>query len=474
MSCNKNISRGCCFTHTADSAPTVESCSGCQKMEVYDWMADTPNPLEKNDIYEIQFKNTRKGFYINSGDMPLKKGDVVVVESSPGTDIGVITMSSDLVARQMRRTGFSPDGCEFKKILRTPTVIDIERWQEAIAMEHTTMIRTRQISSSMGLDMKIGDVEYQADKMKAIFYYIADGRVDFRELIKVLAEQFRIRVEMKQIGARQEAGRIGGIAACGRELCCATWQNNFSSVSINAARVQDITPNPQKLAGQCGKLKCCLNYEMDVYLDARQSMPRVNAPLETLEANYFLVKTDVLRGLMYFSSDPKNPSIQIPLTTDRVRQIMSANRKGQKIENISQYVVAQPIVEEPAFENVVGQDSLTRFDKSKREGQQQQQRRPNNNQRTGNNNRQNRPPRSENNAAPQSENTPRENNNREGNRENNRENRPPRQPGQQNGERRQNNQQGQRNGGNRRNPDAQRNNARQQETPATNQKPTKE
>lgn len=443
-------------------------------MEVYDWMSDTPNPLERNDIYEIQFKNTRKGFYINSGDMSLKKGDVVVVDSSPGTDIGVITMSSDLVARQMRRTGFSPDGCEFKKILRTPTVIDIERWQEAIAMEHTTMIRTRQISSSMGLDMKIGDVEYQADKMKAIFYYIADGRVDFRELIKVLAEQFRIRVEMKQIGARQEAGRIGGIAACGRELCCATWQNNFSSVSINAARVQDITPNPQKLAGQCGKLKCCLNYEMDVYLDARQSMPRVNAPLETLEANYFLVKTDVLRGLMYFSSDPKNPSIQIPLTTDRVRQIMSANRKGQKIENISQYVVAQPIVEEPAFENVVGQDSLTRFDKSKREGQQQQQRRPNNNQRTGNNNRQNRPPRSENNAAPQSENTPRENNNREGNRENNRENRPPRQPGQQNGERRQNNQQGQRNGGNRRNPDAQRNNARPQETPATNQKPTKE
>ncbi|MEG2479719.1 MAG: regulatory iron-sulfur-containing complex subunit RicT, partial [Mucinivorans sp.] len=342
---------------------TVENISGGHKLEVYDWMEHLPNPLSSDQIYEIQFKNTRKGFYINSEGLSLHKGDIVVVESQPGLDIGTVSMCGDLVARQMKRTG-----CEFKKILRRPGTYDIERWQEAIALEHSTMIRSRVISSDLGLDMKIGDVEYQADRLKAIFYYIADQRVDFRELIKILAEQFRIRVEMKQIGARQEAGRIGGIAGCGRELCCSTWQNNFSSVGINAARVQDISPNPQKLAGQCGKLKCCLNYEMDVYADARSKMPRINGPLEAMDAQYHLIKADVLRGLMYFASNPHSISSVITLGKEQVREIIAINRRGEKIESIESYSIQPVELDEPTYENVVGQDSLTRFDSSSRGG----------------------------------------------------------------------------------------------------------
>lgn len=367
MSCKNNVSRGCCFKRNdATGEASAKYKSGCQKMDVYDWMEEIDNPTRKYDLFEVQFKNTRKGYYINPDiDVKYKKGDVVVVESNPGVNVGIITMGSDLVDRQMRRKGFNPNGCEFAKIIRFPTSTDITKWEEAIAMEHTTMIKARQICSQMELDMKVGDVEYQADKMKATFYYIADGRVDFRELIKVLAEQFRVRIEMKQIGSRQEAGLIGGIAACGRELCCSTWYNNFSTVVISAARVQDISPNPQKLAGQCGKLKCCLNYELDSYLDARERLPRVNQPLETVQANYFLVKTDVLRGIMYFSADPKNPAVQIPLPSDVVRQVQAMNKKGQKIEDLRSMVETVEVAQEPEFENVVGQDSLTRFDKSK-------------------------------------------------------------------------------------------------------------
>lgn len=367
MSCKNNVSRGCCFSvDPATGEPKATYKSGCQKMDVYDWIGKVDNPRERHDVYEVQFKNTRKGYYVNPGDVVYKKGDVVVVESTPGVNVGVVTMCSDMVSRQMRRKGFNPKECEFPKVLRYPNVFDIQRWEEAIALEHQTMIKSRQICARMGLDMKLGDVEYQADKMKAIFYYIADGRVDFRELIKVLAEQFRIRIEMKQVGSRQEAGLIGGIAACGRELCCSTWYNNFSTVVISAARIQDISPNPQKLAGQCGKLKCCLNYELDSYVDAREKLPRVYQPLESQQADYFLVKTDVLRGIMYFSPDPKNPVIQVPLTSERVRFIQSLNKKGQKVDEIAEQVKgALSVVEEPDFENVVGQDSLTRFDKSK-------------------------------------------------------------------------------------------------------------
>lgn len=363
MNCTKNIGRGCCFSRNEQGEAVAEDLVGCHKMEATDWLEDIPNPLTNNNIYEIQFKNTRKSFYENGTELEFKKGDIVVVESMPGVDVGIVSLKGDLVARQMKRTGFSTQDCEFRKIIRIAKPHDIEKWQEAIALEHNTMIRSRQISSDLGLKMKIGDVEYQGDRLKAIFYYIADERVDFRELIKILAEQFRIRVEMKQIGARQEAGRIGGISACGRELCCSTWQNSFQSVTIGAARHQEISLNPQKLAGQCGKLKCCLNYEVDTYIDARKDFPRLNAPLEAMDGSYHLVKSDIFKKIMWFSPDPYKTAIMIPLGIDRVRKILALNRKGAKIDRIEDESLIKEMVEEPTYMNVVGEESITRFDK---------------------------------------------------------------------------------------------------------------
>ncbi|MBQ2424750.1 MAG: hypothetical protein II262_08115, partial [Alistipes sp.] len=266
------VGRGCAFGYDEQGEMTAQMAEGCFKLHETPWLADYPDH-EQCDIFEVRFKNTRRSFYQNVNNLDLQVGDIVAVEASPGHDIGIISLTGDMVAKQMRRVGFNPFNGEFKKIYRKAKPYDIERWQEAIAMEHETMIRSRQIAAEMGLDMKIGDVEYQGDKIKAIFYYIADGRVDFRELIKVFAEQFHIRIEMKQIGARQEAGRIGGIGACGRELCCASWISSFSSVTTGAARVQDLSLNPLKLAGQCSKLKCCLMYEYDLYMDARKAIP---------------------------------------------------------------------------------------------------------------------------------------------------------------------------------------------------------
>lgn len=365
MSCKRNTSRGCCFGKNSEGATTAKAIEGCNKMETWDWLADMPNPMSDNSIYEIHFKNTRKGYYTLPASMtPLKKGDIVAVESSPGHDVGIVSLTGAMVGKQMRRCGFNPEGAEFKRILRLATTFDIERWQEAISLEYNTMIRSREIVAQLGLNMKVGDVEYQGDRLKAIFYYIADQRVDFRELIKVLAEQFRIRIEMKQIGARQEAGRIGGISACGRELCCSTWQNNFSTVTIGAARHQEISLNPQKLAGQCGKLKCCLNYEVDNYIDARRDFPRLQGPLEAMDGTYHLVKSDLLAKVMWFSPDPSSMAIMIPLGVDRVRKIAAMNRKGVKVDKLEdETIVREVVAEEPSFENVVGQDSLTRFDR---------------------------------------------------------------------------------------------------------------
>ena len=369
MTCIKNTTRGCCFaTDEATGETTAHNCPGGHKLEVFDWMADLPDPLAENEIFEVQFKNTRKGYYRNQTGAELRNGDIVAVEASPGHDIGIVTLSGELVAKQMKRTGFNPQGLEFKKIYRKAKPGDIEKWQEAIALEHPTMIRSRQIAADLHLNMKIGDVEYQGDKLKAIFYYIADERVDFRELIKVLAEQFRIRVEMRQIGARQEAGRIGGIAPCGRELCCSTWINNFSSVTIGAARHQEISLNPQKLAGQCGKLKCCLNYELDSYIDARRAFPRLSGPLEAADGSYHLVKSDIFRKLMWFSPDPHSTAIMIPLTTERVRQIVAMNRRGEKVDKLEDaaLLAAQHSAPaEPEIKNVVGEESITRFDDSR-------------------------------------------------------------------------------------------------------------
>lgn len=397
MTCIKNTTRGCCFSTDANGEPAARNCPGCHKLEVFDWMADLPDPLAKNQIYEIQFKNTRKGYYLNNTDLDLKTGDIVAVEASPGHDIGIITLTGELVTKQMKRTGFNPQGLEFKKIYRKAKPYDIEKWQEAIGLEHPTMIRSRQIAADMRLNMKIGDVEYQGDRLKAIFYYIADERVDFRELIKVLADQFRIRVEMRQIGARQEAGRIGGIAPCGRELCCSTWLNNFSSVTIGAARHQEISLNPQKLAGQCGKLKCCLNYELDSYIDARRSFPRLNGPLDAMDGSYYLVKSDIFRKIMWFSPDQQSTAIMIPLTTDRVRQIVAMNRRGEKIDKLEDAVLMaaqESAAAEPEIKNVVGEESITRFDSSRGGNRSRGGRNNRGGNRNGGNNKDNRDTRS--------------------------------------------------------------------------------
>ena len=356
------VGRGCTFGTNELGEPCAKEARGCFRLHEEPWLAEYPDNFP-NDIFEVRFKNTRRSFYQNVNNLPLEVGDIVAVEATPGHDIGIISLTGDMVARQMKRLGFNPQNGEFKKIYRKARPYDIEKWQEAIALEHETMIRSRQIAADMGLDMKIGDVEYQGDKIKAIFYYIADGRVDFRELIKVFAEQFHIRIEMKQIGARQEAGRIGGIGACGRELCCASWVSSFSSVTTGAARVQDLSLNPLKLAGQCSKLKCCLMYEYDVYADARRSMPRLREPLQAIDGEYFLVKSDILAHTMTFSTSKDSMSNLVTIPVSRVREILAVNRNGGKVDSIlgEEY---EPQVEEPTYRTE--EDSITRFDKAKK------------------------------------------------------------------------------------------------------------
>lgn len=364
--CKPEVGRGCAFCNCG-SEPEAKLCDGCFKLHETAWLDEYPVNMP-SDIVEVRFKNTRRSFYQNVNNLDLKRGDIVAVEASPGHDIGVVSLTGDLVARQMRRTGFNPYNGEYKKIYRKAKPYDIEKWQEAIALEHETMIASRQIAADMGLNMKIGDVEYQGDKIKAIFYYIADERVDFRELIKVFAERFHIRIEMKQIGARQEAGRIGGIGACGRELCCASWISNFSSVTTNSARMQEISLNPQKLAGQCSKLKCCLAYEYDTYVDARKEFPRLREPLQALDGEYYLVKTDILAGTMSFSSSKDTMTNVVTLPVARVKEIIALNRAGKKVDQLSAEQPQREKFEEPTYRSEEG--SITRFDGngSKRKG----------------------------------------------------------------------------------------------------------
>ena len=359
----------------------VEAVEGCYKLHETPWLEEYPDNIP-TDIFEVRFKNTRRSYYKNVNNLPLKRGDIVAVEASPGHDIGIISLTGDMVAKQIRRVGFTPFNGEYKKIYRKARPYDIERWQEAIALEHDTMIQSRQIAAEMGLDMKIGDVEYQGDKIKAIFYYIAEGRVDFRELIKVFAERFHIRIEMKQIGARQEAGRIGGIGACGRELCCASWISSFSSVTTNAARVQDISLNPLKLAGQCSKLKCCLMYEYDVYADARQKLPRVREPLQAVDGEYYLVKTDILAHTMSFSSSKETLSNMVTIPASRVREIIAMNRAGKRVESLIDKDSINE-VEEPTFRTE--EDSITRFDNQNKRRRNKNNKGRQNNNRGGNN-----------------------------------------------------------------------------------------
>jgi cell fate regulator YaaT (PSP1 superfamily) len=376
MNCNHNnrnctldMGRGCMFCGNVNPDGNAENgetpacvCEGCFKLHETDWLAAYPAQTP-TDIFEVRFKNTRRSYYKNIHNLPLRAGDIVAVEASPGHDIGIVSLTGDMVARQMRRTGFSPLNGEFRAIYRKAKPYDIAKWQEAIALEHSTMIRSRQIAKELKLDMKIGDVEYQGDRIKAIFYYIADGRVDFRELIKVFASEFGIKVEMKQIGARQEAGRIGGLGSCGRELCCTSWIASFTSVTTGAARTQDISLNPQKLAGQCCKLKCCLAYELDAYIDARKSLPRVNGPLQALDGDYWLVSSDVLRGTMSFSTVKGAAVGNVTLPADKVREIIDANRRGQKPASIADLAPVRVAEEEPSFVNMVGEESITRFDR---------------------------------------------------------------------------------------------------------------
>lgn len=370
------------------------------KLNTYDWMADLPESEAECDLVEVQFKNTRKGYYRNSNGLELMKGDVVAVESSPGHDIGTVTLTGLLVPLQMKKLRCKPD-MEIKRIYRKAKPNDLEKYEEAKAKEHDTMIRSRQIANDLELKMKIGDVEYQGDGNKAIFYYIADERVDFRQLIKVLAEAFRVRIEMKQIGARQEAGRIGGIGPCGRELCCATWMGSFISVSTNAARYQDISLNPQKLAGQCAKLKCCMNYEVDTYVEAQKRLPSREIQLETRDSAYFFFKADILSGNITYSTDKNFAANAETIHSKRAFEIINMNRKGIKPDSLNDL----PAKLEPAKPvDLVEQESLTRFDKRKNGNRNKKHRNngPNNPGRNGNRNASNgssqRPPRKNENA----------------------------------------------------------------------------
>lgn len=329
------------------------------QLNTYDWLADVPGNNATTDLVEVQFKNTRKGYYHNVNNLDLKKGDIVAVEANPGHDIGVVTLTGQLVRLQIKKANIkSPE--DIRRIYRIAKEADMEKYAAAKAREHATMIQSREIAKGLGQKMKIGDVEYQGDGNKAIFYYIADERVDFRQLIKDLAAAFHVRIEMKQIGARQEAGRIGGTGPCGRELCCATWVRNFSSVSTNAARFQGVSLNPTKLAGMCAKLKCCLNYEVDDYMEAARRLPSREVSLFTLDAEYFLVKTDILSGECTYSTDRKKMANVETISARRAREIIELNRQGEKPLSLLDDGSVKP---EAKSADLLADGDLSRFDK---------------------------------------------------------------------------------------------------------------
>lgn len=349
--------------------------NGCNKLEVFDWLSNMNTEVGSKgfDIVEIRFKNSRKGFYRNPKNISIQVGDVVVVESSPGLDTGVISIVGELALIQVSKKAPGLKHSEARKIVRKATQDDIENWIKARSLERDVMYKARTLAVNLGLEMKISDVEYQGDLTKAIFYYTAEGRVDFRQLIKDMADEFKIRIEMKQIGARQEASRLGGIGSCGRELCCSTWLTDFRSVSTSAARYQQLSLNPQKLAGQCGKLKCCLNYELDVYLDALKAFPKGDVRLRTEKGTAIHIKTDVFKQEMWYVYEGVQGGGLIPLTPEQVREIIRLNKKGEKPYDLNDYMT-EVVVDEPDYTNVVGQDSLNRFEhifkKKKRKNKQ--------------------------------------------------------------------------------------------------------
>jgi cell fate regulator YaaT (PSP1 superfamily) len=380
-----------------------KGCSGIKikKLNTFDWLSDLPQAQEATDWVEVQFKNTRKGYYLNSNKIPLEKGDIIAVESSPGHDIGEVTLVGALVLKQMKKTHYRFDSQEVKRVYRKARPVDMEKFQEAKGLEHDTMLRSRKIAENLKLNMKIGDVEYQGDGNKAIFYYIADDRVDFRQLIKVLAETFKVRIEMKQIGARQEAGRIGGVGPCGRELCCSSWMTNFVSVSTSAARYQDLSMNPQKLAGQCAKLKCCLNYETDTYAEAQRDFPSKDVILETKDGSFYQVKADYFKRTITYSTSKDFIANAVVLSVERTKQVISANRKGIKVDNLAEVKESEPVKSE--FGDILGQDALNRFDKNGK---------PNRNKKKNRNGKPERPERPEPNAPREVNTTPKNQTNR--------------------------------------------------------------
>ena len=361
------ISRGC------DRGLNHNGC-GRQNMQLntYDWLYDVPGNEEDTDLVEVQFKNTRKGYYHNVNHLDLRKGDIVAVEASPGHDIGTVTLTGRLVKLQVKKANLK-SADDIKRVYRIAKPVDMDKYHEAKSREHGTMIQSRQIAKDLGLQMKIGDVEYQGDGNKAIFYYIADERVDFRQLIKVLADTFHVRIEMKQIGARQEAGRIGGTGPCGRELCCATWMKNFVSVSTNAARIQDISLNPQKLAGMCAKLKCCLNYEVDDYVEASRKMPSRDVVLQTIDSDYYLFKSDILAGLVTYSTGKGVAANLETITAERARTIIEMNKRGEKPESLTEDGKTKE-TKRPA--DLLADADISRFDKTKKKKKKPQGKKP--------------------------------------------------------------------------------------------------
>ncbi len=371
-------------------------CRSDKKLNVYDWLEDLSDTDNSCEFVEVQFKNTRKGYYKNSTNVAVKKGDIVAVESSPGHDIGEVTLTGRLVLLQMKKNNVRTDNPDIKRLYRKAKPNDLEKYEEAKSREHETMLKSRKIAEDLKLNMKIGDVEYQGDGNKAIFYYIADERVDFRQLIKVLADTFRVRIEMKQIGARQEAGRIGGIGPCGRELCCSGWMTSFVSVATSAARFQDISLNPQKLAGQCAKLKCCLNYEVDSYVEAQKKLPSREVALETKDGTYFHFKTDIHKRQIAYSTSKDFPANLVTISASRAFEIIALNKRGVRVDSLVGEEKKAEVKKE--FSDVVGQDSLTRFDKSRKPSNKKK---PFRNRQDDRPERQDRTPRSENGERPE-------------------------------------------------------------------------
>ncbi|WP_396174458.1 stage 0 sporulation family protein [Flavobacterium sp.] len=350
----------------------------CNKLTVFDWLANMslPGGQEPFDCVEVRFKNGRKEFYRNTEKLTLSIGDIVATEASPGHDVGIVTLTGELVKIQMKKKGVSITSPEIVKVYRKASQKDIDIWTDARAKEEPMKVKAREIAIQLKLQMKISDIEFQGDGSKATFYYTAEDRVDFRQLIKEYAQTFKARIEMKQVGFRQEAARLGGIGSCGRELCCSTWLTDFRSVNTSAARYQQLSLNPQKLAGQCGKLKCCLNYELDTYMDALKDFPDFETKLYTEKGDAYCQKQDIFKGLMWFAYAENNANWHV-LNIEQVKEIVAENKKKIRVSSLEDFAVEVVQENKKDFNNAMGQESITRFDQPKNKKRPNKKRKPN-------------------------------------------------------------------------------------------------